>query len=73
MHRLLSQKRARQMATGVKLQGFPVSVIDIDSNEGGTTDQAFIQTAPTDGKGVNAVAREWVLWTGYWKPEIPYA
>jgi hypothetical protein len=70
-HRLLHQKMARQRAKGIRLTGFPLSIIDIDSNEGGSTDQAFVQTAPTDGKGVNAAAREWVLVCGQWKPEVP--
>ena len=70
-HRLLHQRLARQRAKGIRLTGFPMSIIDVDSNEGGSTDQAFIGTAPTDAKGVNAGAREWVLVTGQWKPEIP--
>lgn len=70
-HRLLSQRLARQRARGVRVTGFPVSLIDVDSGEGGSTDQAFIQTAPVDSKGKNAVVREWVLVTGQWKPEIP--
>lgn len=70
-HRNLMQKLQRQRADGVKVTGFPFVVIDVDSNEGGSTDQCFIQTAPNDEKGVNAAAREWVLVTGDWKPEIP--
>lgn len=70
-HRQLHQKWARQRARGVRVTGFPVSIIDVDSGEGGSTDQAFIQTAPTDAKGVAAATREWVLVTGQWKPEIP--
>ena len=72
-HRLLHQRWARQRARGVRLRGIPVTVIDVDSGEGGSTDQAFIQTAPTDSKGNAAVVREWVLVTGNWKPEIPRA
>lgn len=72
-HRSLMQKLQRQRADGVRVTGFPFVVIDVDSGEGGSTDQAFIQTAPDDQKGVNAVAREWVLVTGDWKPEIPVA
>lgn len=72
-HRALMQKLQRQRAPGIRVTGFPFSVIDVDSNEGGSTDQCFIQTAPNDEKGVNAVAREWVLVTGDWKPEIPAA
>jgi len=70
-HRNLMQKLQRQRADGVKVTGFPFVVIDVDSNEGGSTDQCFIQTAPNDEKGVNAGPREWVLVTGDWKPEIP--
>lgn len=72
-HRLLHQKLARQRAKGVRLTGFPVTVIDVDSGEGGSTDQAFIQTAPTDQKGDAAAVREWVLVTGSWKPTVPNA
>lgn len=70
-HRLLHQKWARQRARGVRVTGFPISIIDVDSGEGGVTDQAFIQTGPTDAKGVNAGPREWVLVTGQWRPEVP--
>lgn len=70
-HRLLSQKLAMQRTPGIRVAGFPLSCMDIDSGEGGATDQCFIQTAPTDEKGVNAAQREWVLVTGDWKPEIP--
>ncbi|NTS31265.1 DUF3277 family protein [Phyllobacterium sp. BT25] len=72
-HRNLMQKLQRQRADGVRVIGFPFVVIDVDSNEGGSTDQCFIMTAPNDEKGVNASAREWVLVTGDWKPEIPAA
>lgn len=70
-HRLLHQRYARQRARGVRVVGFPVNVIDVDSNEGGSADQVFIQRAPTDSKGTNAGVREWVLVTGQWRPEIP--
>lgn len=70
-HKLLMERLARQRTRGMPLKGFPFGFIDVDSNEGGNTDQAFIQTAPHDQKGVNAAAREWVLVTGNWRPEIP--
>lgn len=70
-HRLLHQRHARQRARGVRVVGFPINVIDIDSGEGGSTDQAFIQRAPTDSKGTAAAVREWVLVTGQWRPEVP--
>lgn len=72
-HRLLHQRWARQKARGVRVRGFPVAVIDVDSGEGGSTDDAYIQAAPTDQKGTNAAMREWVLVTGQWKPSIPVA
>lgn len=72
-HRLLHQRWARQRAKGVRLNGFPITVIDVDSGEGGSTDQAFIQTGPSDSKGTNATPREWVLVTGQWRPEVPKA
>lgn len=53
--------------------GFSFAVMDTRSGEGGTTDQAFIQSAPGDQKGVNAAVREWVLVSGDWIREIPIA
>lgn len=70
-HRLLHERWARQRARGIRVVGFPVTVMDVDSGEGGSTDQAFIMTGPSDGKGKTATVREWVLVTGQWKPEIP--
>lgn len=70
-HRILHQKLARQKARGIRVQGFPFTLIDVDSGEGGSTDQCFIATAPDDSKGTTATVREWVLWTGQWRPEIP--
>lgn len=71
-HRLLHQLWARQRARGIRVVGFPFSFFDVDSGEGGTTAEAFIQSAPTDSKGVVAGPREWVLVTGQYKPEIPH-
>ena len=70
-HRLLSQKLKRQQALASMAAAFPFSFMDAGSGEGGSADKCFIQTAPTDQKGVNAVMREWVLWTADWNPEIP--
>ena len=70
-HRNLMQKWARQRAT--VLDGFSFSVMDTGSGEGGSTDQAFIMSAPVDQKGKNANVRVWVLTCGSWKPEIPNA
>ena len=70
-HRMLKQLLARQRAVGVRLAGFPFTVLDVDSNEGGAADQCFIQDEPDDSKGVAAGVREWVLVTGQWRPEIP--
>ena len=70
-HKLLMQRWARQRAVGVRVQPFPVSKIDVDSGEGGATAHAYIQSAPADSMGVNAVVREWVLATPDWEPTIP--
>ena len=56
-HRLLMQKLKRQQALGGLATGFTFSIIDSASGEG--------------GKGVNAVVREWVLWTADYNDEIP--
>lgn len=68
-HRTLLQKLAVQEAG--RLAGFKVSLFDNRSGEGGATDQAFIEKAPNDQKGVNASQREWVLVCGQWNREIP--
>jgi len=70
-HKLLHQRWARQRSKGNRITGFPVTVADVSSGEGGSTDQAFVMTAPSDSKGVTATVREWVLVTGDWKPSIP--
>lgn len=70
-HRLLMQKLKRQQALGGNASAFPFSFIDTVSNEGGSADRCYIQTAPADSKGKNAVVREWVLWTADWNPEVP--
>lgn len=72
-HRLLMQQLQVQRGRGVALTGFPVSIIDTDSQEGGSTDKAFIQTKPTDSKGVAAAVREWVIVTGRWQDQVPIA
>lgn len=69
-HRLLLQRLARQEAEGIRIVGFPFTVNDVDSGEGGATSEAFISAAPTDGKGVNATVREWTLVTGQWQRNI---
>jgi hypothetical protein len=71
MHRRLTQ-RAIQQRQG-RLNGMRFSVMDTRSGEGGASDQVFIQTAPTDQKGVAAGPREWVLWTGNYEPNVPNA
>lgn len=72
-HRLLHQKWAMQQADGVKVSPFSVTANDVDSGEGGAADQCFIQTAPSDQKGVAAAVRTWVLVTGDWAPNVPNA
>lgn len=51
--------------------GFPFTVNDAISNEGGSTDAAFIMTMPVDQKGKNPAVREWVLVAGIWEPNDP--
>lgn len=72
-HRLLHQKWRAQQAVGVRVRSFRVTVMDVDSNEGGVASECWIQSAPSDSKGVNAVAREWVVVTADWTPEVPNA
>lgn len=72
-HRLLMQKAARQRVPGVRVTGFPVTLNDVDSNEGGAADDVYIQSEPTDQKGKAASVREWVLVTGSWRRNIPNA
>lgn len=68
-HRQLMQKWAQQRAG--RSIGFPFAVKETGSGGGGVTDQAFIAVAPVHNEGKNASVREWVLWTGDWRPEIP--
>lgn len=70
-HTLLHQRLAEMRAESPRMDGFPFSVRDIRSGEGGSAEQAFILTPPTDGKGKRATMREWVLVAGVWKPDIP--
>lgn len=70
-HRLLHQKLKQQQARGALFKGFSFSVKDLASGEGGSSDRVFIQAAPSDGKGVNATVREWVLWAGEYVDEVP--
>lgn len=67
-HRQLLQKLAQQR-TG-RNNGFPFSIKELGSGEGGSTDQAFIMTQPADSKGKAATVREWVIWAGNWNPEV---
>lgn len=70
-HRLLQQKLKQQQARGAAFGGFSFSVKDRVSGEGGSCDKVYIQTAPGKSYGVNAQAREWVLWCGEYVEEIP--
>lgn len=47
-------------------QGVPLSVTDVRSGEGGSTDQAFIQSRPTVDYGKNATVRDWTFVVGAW-------
>jgi len=70
-HTLLHQRWAVQRAPGVRVTPFPFTHMDVDSGEGGSANECFIMTAPSDQKGRNAVMREWVLVTGEYLPNIP--
>ncbi|MEZ2132395.1 MULTISPECIES: phage protein [unclassified Sinorhizobium] len=70
-HRLLTQKFKRQQSLGSTAAGFPFSLIDAGSGEGGSADRCFILTRPKDSKSKTATERVWVLWTADWNPEIP--
>lgn len=72
-HRLLHQKWARQRSKGIRVTGFPFTVMDVDSGEGGSSPDCYIQAAPSDQKGNAAVVREWTLVTGAWQPAVPNA
>lgn len=69
-HRLLMQKLLRQQQVGT-LKGFPISINERVSGEGGVADDCYIRVAPSDQKGVAASAREWQLWTGSYSPNVP--
>ncbi len=68
-HRQLMQKMRRQRLG--KPVGFPFSLLDLISNEGGNADKCFIAEAPNNDAGKSATVREWILVTGDWTPTIP--
>lgn len=68
-HRQLINKWKQQRAG--RMLAFPFTVTDTDSGEGGAADQCFVLQAPTDQKGKETEAREWVLVTGDWEPHTP--
>lgn len=68
-HKQLTEKLNAQRAG--RLVAFPFDLIDAGNNEGGNAPDCFVQKAPDDSKGTNAVAREWVLWTGEWTLNVP--
>ena len=68
---LVELLKAQQAAEG--RMGFPFAIKDNRNGNGGTTDKAFIQTAPTENFGVAASVREWVLTTDAWEWEVPVA
>lgn len=70
-HRLLMQK-LKQAQSG-RLVGFPLTVMDKLSGEGGDTHQAFIKGWPAVQEGTAASVREWTLWAGTWNLQIPNA
>lgn len=69
-HELLLRKLAELKADTPRMEGFPFSARDIRSNDGGSTEQAFVQGEPTEGFGKAASMREWTLVCGNWKKNI---
>lgn len=70
-HRQLMQKWHAQQA-GI-LRAFTFDHMDTASKEGGSGDEFYVMRAPSDTKGTNATVREWVIWTGDYKSNIPDA
>lgn len=68
-HRQLTEKLMAQRAG--RIVGFPFDLVDGASGEGGNAPECYIQKAPDDSKGTNAVVREWTLVTGEWTPNVP--
>lgn len=68
-HRQLVQKWLQQRAG--RVIGFPFALKETLSGGGGVADQVFIRTAPVHNEGKAASVREWVLWSGDWRPEVP--
>lgn len=69
-HRQLLQKERQQRAMGASFGGFPFSLRDSVSGEGGTADRCYIMQAPEDSKGKVASVREWVLITSDWNADV---
>lgn len=65
-HRQMIEKWKAQRAG--RIVGFPFSVIDGLSLEGGNADKCFIMKPSDDTKGKNASVREWIIVTGDWEP-----
>lgn len=68
-HKQLTEKLNAQRAG--RLVPFPFDLIDGTSQEGGNAPECFVQKAPDDSKGTNAVAREWVIWTSDYTINVP--
>lgn len=68
-HKQLTEKLNAQRAG--RIVPFPFDIVDGANNEGGNAPECFVQKAPDDSKGTNAVVREWVLWTGEWTFNVP--
>lgn len=68
-HRQLTEKWKAQRAG--TLRAFPFDFIDRGSNGGGNAPQCYIQKAPVESLGNNAVVREWVIVTAEYTPTVP--
>lgn len=69
-HQLLLQKLAEIKADTPRMDGFSLSVKDIRSNDGGSSNRCFIQGKPTAGFGKAAAMREWTLVCGDWQDNV---
>ncbi len=63
----------RRSRAGTISGGYPISIRDTGTGEGGSAAECHIKTAPSRGLGKNATERTWVLVANAWTPnEISY-
>lgn len=69
-HELLLQKLAEIKADTPRMTGFPISIKDVRSNDGGSASRCYVQGRPTHGFGKAASVREWKLVATDWKDNV---